>query len=93
MPDVGDRVRVKSTKVGQAVREGVVTDVVGHLLRVQWTTGEESTFAPGTGSVTVVGKVRARASKATSTKKVAAVPTKKTAKAVARKRPVPKKRR
>ena len=59
MPEVGDRVRVQSTKLGQVVREGVVTGVVGHLLRVQWSTGEESTFTPGPGSVTVIGKTRA----------------------------------
>ena len=67
MPEVGDRVRVESTKLGQAVREGVVTGVVGHLLRVQWSAGEESTFMPGPGSVRVVGKVRkAPAKKATA---------------------------
>jgi hypothetical protein len=83
MPEVGDRVRVRSRKIGQTVREGVVTDVLGHLLRVRWSTGEESTFAPGPGSVTVVGKVRVRTSKATSSKMGAAASTKKTAKKVA----------
>jgi len=63
MPEVGDRVRVESTKLGQAVREGVVTGVVGRLLRIEWSTGEESTFMPGPGSVRVVGKARVRASK------------------------------
>jgi hypothetical protein len=96
--EVGDRVRVESRKLGQAVREGVVTGVVGHMLRVQWSTGEESTFLPGPGSVTVVGRVRARTSKKSASKRSAgkksagkkSVPirkgvAKKKAKAVARK--------
>ena len=29
MPDVGDQVRIASTKVGEAPREGVVTSVIG----------------------------------------------------------------
>ena len=84
MPEVGDRVRVESRKLGQAVREGVVTGVVGHMLRVEWSTGEESTFMPGPGAVTVVGKVRV--SKKPSGKK-AASPVKTTAaKKVAKKK-------
>lgn len=63
MPEVGDRVRVESTKVGQTRREGLVTGVVGHLLRIKWSTGEESTVAPGPGSVAVIGKVRKSAGK------------------------------
>jgi len=59
MPDVGDRVRVASTKVGQAPRDGVVTRVIGSLLRISWSTGEESTVAPGPGVLAVIGKVRA----------------------------------
>jgi hypothetical protein len=94
MPEVGDRVRVESRKLGQAVREGVVTDVLGPLLHVRWSTGEESTFTPGPGSLTVVGKVRVRASKAASSKEAVTSPTKKTAKKpVAAKRAVPKKPR
>ena len=80
MPDVGDRVRVQSTKLGQAVREGIVTSVVGHMLRVQWSTGEESTFMPGPGAVTVVGKARGRTTKKASAKKVPASAKKTTAK-------------
>jgi len=75
MPDIGDRVRMESRKLGQAVREGVVTGVVGRLLRIRWSTGEESTFMPGPGSVTVVGK--ARAGKKAAAKK--ASPAKKSA--------------
>jgi hypothetical protein len=77
VPDIGDRIHVQSRKLGQAVREGVVTGVIGHMLRVQWSTGEESTFMPGPGAVTVVGKVRA--SKKASGKKTAA-PAKKAVK-------------
>ena len=75
MPEVGDRVRVESKKLGQTVREGVVTEVLGHLLRVQWSTGEESTFTPGPGSLTVVGKTRVRATQKAPSKKT---PSKKT---------------
>lgn len=75
MPSVGDRVRIAPRKVGGAPREGVVTGVVGRLLRIKWSTGEESTVAPGPGSVAVVGKVRKA-----SGKKVAA-PAKKVTKA------------
>jgi hypothetical protein len=93
MPDIGDRVRVESTKLGQAVREGVVTGVVGHMLRVQWSMGEESTFMPGPGSVRVVGKVKATKETAApaknSTRKAparkAATSTKKSAKSVTKK--------
>jgi hypothetical protein len=63
MPEVGDRVRVESTKVGQAPRDGVVTGVIGRLLRVKWSTSEESTVAPGPGAVAVIGKVRASSSR------------------------------
>jgi Domain of unknown function (DUF1918) len=88
MPDIGDRVRVASMKVGQMPREGVVIDVTGHLLRVRWSTGEESNIVPGPGVVAVIGKVRvssvkkatapSKAAKATkSPKKVAKKVTKK----------------
>ena len=58
MADTGDRVQVASTKVGQAPRDGVVTGVIGSLLQVKWSTGEESTFAPKMGSLSVVGRAR-----------------------------------
>jgi Domain of unknown function (DUF1918) len=102
MPNVGDRVRVESRKLGQAVREGVVTEVLGHLLRVRWSTGEESTFTPGPGSVTVVGRTRVIATKKAPSKKAAAASSKKGAKvgnkktttrAVANKNAAPKKAR
>ena len=56
MAVVGDRVQVPSTKVGEAARDGVVTGVTRPLLRVRWSTGEESTVVPSMGSLTVVGK-------------------------------------
>ena len=68
---VGDRVRLESRKLGQVVRDGVVTDVVGQLLRVQWSSGQESTFTPGPGSITVVGRTEVQASKPAARKKTA----------------------
>jgi len=62
MPDVGDRVRFASRKVDEAPREGVVIGVVGGLLRIRWSTGEESTVVPGPGAIAVVGKVRGSSS-------------------------------
>ena len=56
MPDVGDRVRFHSRKVGEAPREGVVTGVTGQLLSIRWSTGEESMMVPGPGSLAIVGK-------------------------------------
>jgi hypothetical protein len=94
MAEVGDRVRVRSTKIGQAMREGVVTQVLGDLLRVQWSTGEESTFTPGPGSLTVVGRSRAASKKAAtaSTKKRPTAGNKKTAKkSVAKRKAAPRK--
>ena len=58
MAVVGDRVQVPSRKIGEAPRDGVVTGVTGSLLRVRWSTGEESTVAPSMGSLTIVGKTR-----------------------------------
>ncbi|MGD0380321.1 MAG: DUF1918 domain-containing protein [Acidimicrobiales bacterium] len=82
MPVVGDRVQVPSKKVGQAPRDGVVTGVSGALVRVTWSSGEESTIMPSMGSLVVVGKAKGRAQKAASAKKA---PTKKAAKAPAKK--------
>jgi hypothetical protein len=58
MAVVGDRVQISSRKVGEAPRDGVVTGVTGSLLRVRWSTGEESTVVPSMGSLAVVGKTR-----------------------------------
>ena len=59
MVDVGDRVQVASTKVGQTPRDGVVIGVSGPLVRVRWSSGEESTVVPTVGSMTVIGGVKA----------------------------------
>ena len=56
MAVVGERVQISSKKVGEAPRDGVVTGVTGSLLRVRWSTGEESTVVPSMGSLAVVGK-------------------------------------
>jgi hypothetical protein len=56
MAVVGDRVQLASRKVGEAPRDGVVTGVTGSLLRVRWSTGEQSTVVPSMGSLAVVGK-------------------------------------
>lgn len=89
MPTVGDKVRVLPSKAGQLPREGVVTAVTASMLRIRWSTGEESSLIPGPGSVSVVGrarvgsatkaskKARPPANQASATKKVS--PTAKTA--------------
>lgn len=63
MANVGDRIRVSSTKVGQAPRDGVVMAVSGGLLRIKWSTGEESSLIPGAGSLAIIGKARAASTK------------------------------
>ena len=62
MAVVGDRVQVPSKRVGQAPREGVVlgASASGLMLRVRWSSGEESTITPSMGSLVVVGRVRVR---------------------------------
>ena len=54
MPVVGDRVRLDARKVGAVTREGEVVGVSGPLLTIRWSTGEESTMAPGPGSLAVI---------------------------------------
>jgi len=44
-------------------REGVVTGVIGQMLRTKWSTGEESTVVPGPGAYAVIGKMRASSGK------------------------------
>ena len=58
MAVVGDRVQVPSKRVGQAPREGIVMGVSGALLRVAWSSGEESTIMPSMGSLVVVGRAK-----------------------------------
>jgi hypothetical protein len=43
-----------------------VTGVNGGLLRIKWSTDEESSLIPGAGSITIVGKVRKVSGKTTA---------------------------
>ena len=81
MPDVGDRIRMHAIKVDQPPREGVVTSVSGALLRIRWSTGEETSIIPGPGPVMVIGKARkATAKKVAAPGKTTKAPAGKTAK-------------
>ncbi len=60
MPEVGDQIQVVGTKVDQATRSGVVTDVRGRMVTVQWATGDQSVFVPAPGTLTVLGREDAR---------------------------------
>jgi Domain of unknown function (DUF1918) len=63
---VGDRIVVESERVGQAVREGDILEVIeasyGTRYRVRWDDGHESTIRPAAGSARIVagGKSRRR---------------------------------
>jgi hypothetical protein len=72
MAVVGDRVQISSRKVGEAPRDGVVTGVTGSLLRVRWSTGEESTVVPSMGSLAIVGKQSGSAGRRRQTKSASA---------------------
>jgi uncharacterized protein DUF1918 len=85
---VGDKIRVLSNKGDQPPREGLVTGVSGNLLRIRWSSGEETSLIPGPGAVTVVG--RARVGSATKSTPKKASPKTKTA-ASKSARPVAKK--
>ena len=63
MPAVGDKVRVLPNRAGQPPREGVVTAVNGNMLRVKWSTDEETSLIPGPGAVTVLGRARTPSAK------------------------------
>ena len=76
MPVVGDHIEVAGTKVDQPTRSGVVTDVAGRMITVRWSTGEQSVFVPAPGTVAVVGRAGARASRS-ARGTVAARPAKK----------------
>ena len=84
MPNIGDRVRFESAKVGQAPRDGVVTGVNGELLHIEWLTGGESSFVPGAGSITIVGKVSGKTVAKRTTKE--RTPARKAAKKAVKKR-------
>ena len=84
MPSVGDKVRVLPNKAGQPPREGVVTAVSGTMLRIKWSTGEETSLIPGPGAVTVLGRARTASAKTADVgvaKKAASGTAKKSAKA------------
>ena len=77
MVNVGDRIRLSSTKGPD--RDGVVTAVTGSLLRVRWPSDEETTVIPAPGTLTVLAasdavkettptKTTARKKPATATK-------------------------
>jgi hypothetical protein len=52
MVKAGDRIRLSSTKGPD--RDGVVTAVTGSLIRVRWSSDEETTVAPAPGTLTVL---------------------------------------
>jgi hypothetical protein len=60
VPEVGDQIQVMGTKVDQPTRSGVVTDVRGRMVTVQWTTGDQSVFVPAPGTVTVLSRASAK---------------------------------
>jgi hypothetical protein len=49
---VGDRIRLSSGKGPD--REGVITAVNGSMLRVRWSSNEETTVIPAAGTLTVL---------------------------------------
>jgi hypothetical protein len=55
MVEINDRVVVESEKVGDPARTGVVTGVVGSLIKIRWDDGTETSMVPGPGSLRVVG--------------------------------------
>ena len=73
MAKIGDRVQVSSSKVGQLPREGIVTGVSGAMLRMTWSTGEESTLVPSAGAVVVIPKAKAGSGSVTETAKSARI--------------------
>ena len=58
MPEIGDQIQVMGTKVDQTARDGVVTEVRGGMVTVQWATGDQSVFVPGPGALTVLGRAK-----------------------------------
>lgn len=69
MVNVGDRVIVEGTKVGQQRREGVCVGQVGSLIRVRWDDETESLFTPGAGAVRFLPGTGTRAATTSVTKK------------------------
>lgn len=69
MVNVGDRIRLSSMK--GLPREGVVTAVTGSLMRVRWSSEEETTLTPAPGTLTVLAAGGAAPSKAVKKKDAA----------------------
>ena len=65
MANVGDKIELASKKVGQEARTGTVTALSGSMLTVRWSSGQESMFVPGPGSLTVVGRAAKKGAKRT----------------------------
>ena len=57
MVQVGDRIRLSSGK--GANREGLVVAVTGVMVRVRWSSDEETAVVPAPGTLTVLPPVRA----------------------------------
>jgi hypothetical protein len=78
MMKVGDRIRLSSGKAPD--REGVVTAVMGLMVRVRWPSGGETTVIPAPGTLTVLASSGAQtppaAVRAVRTKAKKAAPTK-----------------
>lgn len=72
MIKVGDRIRLSSMKGPH--RDGVVTAVMGSLVRVRWPSGEETTVIPGPGTLTVLAAGKAAPRKAAKNRGAAANP-------------------
>ena len=63
MAKVGDNIRLSSMKGPD--RQGIVTAVTGPLIRVRWSSDEETTVIPAPGTLTVVAAAKAGPQKAT----------------------------
>jgi hypothetical protein len=97
VPEVGDQIQVMGTKVEQPTRNGVVTDVRGRMITVQWATGGQAVFVPAPGTLTVLGRADTRrrrtnvsATASRSARGAIPAPPSTTTKKAARKMPVPK---
>ena len=71
MANVGDRIRLSSMKGPD--REGIVTAVIGSLIRVRWSSDDETTVIPAPGTLTVLaaGKLPQKVAKERSAKQPA----------------------
>jgi hypothetical protein len=88
MMKVGDRIRLSSGKAPD--REGVVSAVMGLMVRVRWPSGGETTVIPAPGTLTVLASSGAQTPPATvralRTKAKNAAPTKAAKKAATSKK-------